>query len=224
MTGGIAASKTADAFSLSHSMSYPLPESELPQYACTAPHASAAGTMVAASANNMAKVLLVSAKGVLVDIPVAATEGMCAVPKLWGEQVKRHEPVEDWRSGLTVAYKSFYEGMYGAATDIFVRTYEMKTEEGASGVAKGLGQGFVGFATKTSAAVLGLAAYPVQGLSRSIRAAAKCETRRIIKEAKWKEGEWLIKRREFWNQDHEAILEDFDGLRGRKGQRSKSGK
>ncbi|KAL6889994.1 UDP-glucose,sterol transferase [Trichoderma evansii] len=224
MTGKVVGHNTADVLPISNDMGHHLPESELPQYTCTAPHVSAAGTMVAASANNMVKVLLLSAKGVLVDIPVAATEGMRAVPELWGQQIKRYEPVKDWRSGVTIAYKSFYEGMYGAATDIFVRTYEMKREEGASGVAKGLGQGFVGFATKTSAAVLGLAAYPAQGLSRSIRAAIKCETKRIIKEAKWKEGEWLVKTREFWNQDHEAILEDFDGLRGRKGQRSKSGK
>lgn len=83
-----------------------------------------------------------------------------------------------------------------------------------------MGQGLVGLATKTSAAVLGLAAFPAQGLSRSIRAAAKCETKRI----NWKEGEWLVTTREFWNQDYEAILENFEGLKGRKQRKSKSDK
>lgn len=79
----------------------------------------------------------------------------------------------------------------------FTAVHTNSGEEGASGMAKGLGQEFVGFETKTNVAVLGLAAYPVQGLSRSVRALAKFKAKKIIKEAKWEEVKWLVKTRGF---------------------------
>ncbi|KAI1126478.1 UDP-glucose,sterol transferase [Nemania abortiva] len=153
-------------------------------------------------------------RGVLVDIPLAVTEGMRAVPELWGEKVEEHERIHDFRSGMGVAGRSFYEGITGAVKGVFLRTYEAKKREGAAGVLKGLSQGSVGLVTKTSSAVTGLVAYPAQGISKSIRAKIKGETRRRIVRARWREGEWLLKSGG-WTKDATSVLQDFEGLKGR---------
>lgn len=183
-----------------------------------APHSTGIA-MVVASAKSFGRAFVRIANGVLVEIPVAVTEGMRAVPELWSESRPPHAHVCDWRSGMEVGGSSFYQGVYGAATGIFVRTYHAKKLEGSTGVAKGLGQGAVGFATKTTAAVTGLVAYPAQGISRSIRSAVKSHARRKIMEARWDMGKWLVEHDQSWENDYRAILEDFDGLKGRKGGR-----
>jgi hypothetical protein len=167
------------------------------------PHKSAAGAIVGASAQSMGKALVRSTRGVLVDIPLAATEGMRAVPQLWGEKVESHEKIEDFRSGVHVAGKSFFSGITGAVKCIFVRTYEGKRDKGALGAVKGLGQGAVGLATKSGAAVAGLATHPAQGISTSIRAKARGETRRRIIQARWREGEWLLENGN-WTKDERS--------------------
>ncbi|KAL7626498.1 hypothetical protein AAE478_003270 [Parahypoxylon ruwenzoriense] len=177
---------------------------------------SHAGTIAAASVGSVAKALARTTRGVVVDIPVAATEGMRAVPHLWGEGVRPHAHVKDWRSGLDVGYRLFYRGLFDAMTGIFVTTFEAKRAQGAVGVAKGLSKGTLGFATKTTAAVTGLVAYPAQGVSRSIRSALKSDARRRIMEARWSEGDWLIENIEVWKRDHSVIIQDFEGIRGRK--------
>ncbi|OTA99236.1 glycosyltransferase family 1 protein [Hypoxylon sp. CI-4A] len=176
-----------------------------------------AATMALASAKGISKALTRTACGILVDIPVAATEGLRAVPELWGETTTPHAHVRDWRSGLEVGCTSFYQGINSATTSIFVRTYNAKRLEGSAGVAKGLSQGTIGFITKTTAAVTGLLAYPAQGVSRSMRAAVKSHARQRIMEARWKMGDWLVQNDPSWENNHAVILEDFEGLRGRKG-------
>lgn len=180
------------------------------------PSKSAASAMLGASAHSMGKAIVRSTRGVLVDIPLAATEGMRAVPQLWGEKVESHEQIEGFRSGVQVAGKSFISGISGAVKGIFVRTYEGKRDKGALGAMKGLGQGAVGLATKSGAAVAGLATYPAQGISRSIRAKVRGETRRRIIQARWLEGEWLLEYGN-WTRDKRSILQDFEGLKGRRG-------
>ncbi|KAI1370137.1 glycosyltransferase family 1 protein [Hypoxylon crocopeplum] len=167
---------------------------------------SHARAIAAASGNSIAKTVGRTTRGIVVDIPVAATEGMRAVPQLWGEQVRPH----------AVGCHLFYR-VYEAMTGIFVNTFEEKKAQGSVGVARGLSKGTLGFATKTTAAVTGLVAYPAQGLSRSIRSAVKSNTRQSIMEARWKEGDWLIDNNEVWKGDQFAILQDFEGLKGRKG-------
>lgn len=176
---------------------------------------STAKAMAGASAQSAAKAVARSTRGVLVDIPLAATEGMRAVPQLWGEQVEQHKQIEDFHSGVHVAGRSFISGVTGAVKGIFVRTYEGKRDKGAMGAIKGLGQGTVGLATKTTAAVVGLAAYPAQGASKSIRATMRGETRRRITRARWREAEWLLQSGS-WTRDERSILEDFEGLKGRR--------
>lgn len=181
----------------------------------TSLHSSAASAMVAASARSLGKAVVRSTRGILVDIPLAATEGMRAVPKLWGEEVGKHDHVSDFHSGVTVAGRSFYDGFTSAVKGVFLRTYEGKRDGGPLGAIKGLSQGTVGLVTKTSSAAAGLVAYPAQGISQSIRATIRGDTRRRIIQARWNEGEWTVDSGS-WMKDESSIIQDFEGLIGRR--------
>ncbi|KAJ8129752.1 hypothetical protein O1611_g3876 [Lasiodiplodia mahajangana] len=178
------------------------------------PSTSKVSGAVAASAHSIGTAAARTTRGTLVDIPLAITEGMRAVPELWGERVEEHERIHDFRSGVSVAGRSFYEGITGAVKGVFLRTYEAKKREGATGVLKGLSQGSVGLVTKTGSAITGLVTYPAQGISKSIRAKIKGETKRRIIQARWREGEWLIESGS-WTKDVTSVLQDFEGLKGR---------
>lgn len=116
---------------------------------------------------------------------------MRAVPQLWGESVEAHKPVEDWRSGFKVAARSFTDGISGAVTGLFIRTIEGKKRGGTMGAVKGLGQGALGFATKSTCAIAGLVTYPAQGLSRSIAGRGHGSALQEIMEAIWSEAQWM---------------------------------
>lgn len=46
-------------------------------------------------------------KGSLVDVPLALTEGLHNLPELYGEKVRKHDKVTDWKSGTAEAGKVF---------------------------------------------------------------------------------------------------------------------
>ena len=58
-----------------------------------------------ASAMTIPKLYGVMLKGFVVDAPLAFAEGLRATPRLYGEQVKDHEPITDIVSGFKVAGK-----------------------------------------------------------------------------------------------------------------------
>lgn len=89
-------------------------------------------------------------KGITVDIPFAFAEGLHGAPRLYGEKVQEHGQVTDWKSGAAVAGKSFAHGMYDGITGIVMRPINGGREEGALGVAKGVGQGVMGAYWKTT--------------------------------------------------------------------------
>ncbi|KAI8314202.1 Sterol 3-beta-glucosyltransferase UGT80B1 [Colletotrichum sp. SAR11_240] len=175
------------------------------------------GAMAVAAANGVGKLAGNATKGLFVDIPLAVTEGLRNVPNLYGDTVKKHDAVEDFRSGVSVAGKTFCHDMKGGFTDIFVHTYTGKKEQGAAGAVKGLGKGFVSLVTKSTAATFGLVTYPAQGIYRSIWSATNDKTRRSIEDEKLLEGDWMVSMSPTWKMDHAAIVEDFDGLRGARG-------
>ncbi|TQN66130.1 Sterol 3-beta-glucosyltransferase [Colletotrichum shisoi] len=175
------------------------------------------GAMAAAAASGVGKLAGNATKGLFVDIPLAMTEGLRAVPNLYGDQVREHDAVEDFRSGVSVAGKTFCHDMKGGFTDIFVHTYTGKKEQGAIGAAKGLGKGVVSLVTKSTAATFGLVSYPAQGIYRSIWAASNADMRRSIEDEKLLEGDWLVSMNPSWKMDHAAIVEDFEGMRGTRG-------
>jgi hypothetical protein len=72
-----------------------------------------------------------------------------------------------------------------------IATFARKKQEGAKGVVKGLSMGLVSLTAKTSAAAIGLIAYPCQGLYRSLYTTTHRATRELINEAKQEEAHWL---------------------------------
>jgi hypothetical protein len=154
-------------------------------------------------------------KGVLVDLPLAATEGLRAVPRLYGDTVQQHDPIKGFRSGVAVAGRTFCHDMRGGLTDVFVQTYEGKKATGAAGAAKGLGTGFANFLAKTGSATLGLVSYPAQGVYKSIRSATNHVPATIVEE-KVREGDWIVSQNSRWKDDFAVIVHDFDGLSGRR--------
>lgn len=165
--------------------------------------------VVKVSARTAGKLLFSPAKGVMLDVPLAAVEGMWALPRLHGDTGYQHTTVTDWKSGGSVAAKSFIHGVHEGMTDIFVKTYTGKKNEGAKGVAKGLSIGFVNLTMKTGAGTLGLIAYPCQGVYRSIHAAMHMKVRKAVKRAKLEEGEWLLKQQPADDVEVGEILRRF---------------
>lgn len=44
-------------------------------------------------------------KGTLVDVPLALTEGLHNLPELYGDKVRKHNKITDWKSGTAEAGK-----------------------------------------------------------------------------------------------------------------------
>ncbi|KAL2135950.1 hypothetical protein VTI74DRAFT_6178 [Chaetomium olivicolor] len=192
--------------------------SELPdQHANNGTKANKALLAAGASATSLGKFFAAYTKGILVDLPLAATDGLRAVPRLYGESVTPRRPVTGLRSGVVVAGKNFGHGMLEAATDIVVYTYHGKKEQGPAGVAKGLGKGVSSLVTKSAAATLGLIAYPAQGVYRSLRGAFVTSTTEAIKRALVAEGEWLLHRDPQAEEEERVVVADFETLRRSKG-------
>ena len=102
------------------------------------------------SAKSLGKVVGYWYKGMLVDMPLAASEGLRAVPRLYGDEVKEHGNVQDWKSGATVAGKNFVHGMVDGVSDLVMQPYQGGQQEGVKGVVKGLAKGTLGMTTKVS--------------------------------------------------------------------------
>jgi len=146
----------------------------------------------ASAARGTGRLLLSPVKGLVVDIPLAAAEGMRALPQLYGDHsYSDRKPITGWKSGSMVGVKSFNDGIRQGASDIFSQTFALKKQEGAKGVAKGLGMGLVSLTAKTSAAAIGLIAYPCQGVYRSLYTVTHRATRDLVNEAKQEEAYWI---------------------------------
>lgn len=113
--------------------------------------AQTAGKMAAASAKSLGNVVGQHAKGIFVDVPLAITDGLNAVPGLYGSTTRERDKITDWKTGTATAGKSFVFGIAEGMADIFVEPYNGGRKEGAKGVVKGLGKGSLGFLTRTGA-------------------------------------------------------------------------
>lgn len=172
----------------------------------------AAKKAMEASSKSLGKLVTTSTKGILIDIPMAITDGLRAMPHLYGEDVKQRDHITGFRSGAAVAGKNFCHGMFEAITDIAVLTYHGKREEKAIGAAKGLGKGMMNLVTKTTAATLGLVAYPAQGLQRSIQAAVMTKTPKLIENSMRMEGDWILEKTPATEDEIRAVVADFETL------------
>lgn len=89
-------------------------------------------------------------KGMLVDLPMAATEGLRAVPKLYGSDVPDHGRVKGWKTGAIVAGKNFSYGLTHGVADLVTEPIKGAKESGAPGAILGVGKGIVNMTTKVS--------------------------------------------------------------------------
>jgi hypothetical protein len=174
------------------------------------PDSTATREAVGAASKSLGKLFMTSTKGVLVDIPIAVTDGLRAVPNLYGESVRQRGHITDFKSGAIVAGKNFCHNMYEALTDVAVYTYHGKRDEQAIGAAKGLGKGMLNLVTKTTSATLGLITYPAQGLHRSIHSAVMTKTPKMIEECMRVEGEWILEKAPAAEGEIRVVVADFE--------------
>lgn len=173
---------------------------------------STAGALASASASGVGGFFKSYGRGFYLDIPLAVTEGFRAVPKLYGERVPEHEPVQDWQSGARVAGNNFVRGMSEGISDLVVQPYKGGKEGGAVGAAKGVGKGLLGMASKTASAAVGIVAYPGHGIYQSVRTLVKSGTRQQIMSARRQEGEYLVQNPSNVPIDVPFILSEFGHL------------
>ncbi|KAH8601614.1 hypothetical protein B0O99DRAFT_658179 [Bisporella sp. PMI_857] len=168
-----------------------------------------AGAMGAASAKGVGTFFGHYAKGTVVDIPLAFTEGMRGLPKLYGEEIKEHGQIVDWKSGMIEGGKWFGKGLAGGVADLFVQPYKGAKKEGPWGAVKGLGKGAVGWVAKTSSGATAIVAYPGQGICKSIFATVHSNTSKGINSAI--RQEMLTLRMD--GKESVAIIEAFEDMR-----------
>jgi hypothetical protein len=115
------------------------------------------GKAVGGSAKSVGRIIAYYYKGVLVDIPGAVNEGLRAVPRLYGEEVKDYDNIKDFKSGVAAASDNFAHGFSHGLTDIFRQPYEGGQKDGIRGAIKGFVKGPIGMGTKAAS-----------GLSRTV--------------------------------------------------------
>jgi len=153
-------------------------------------------------------------KGIIVDLPLAATEGFRAVPRLYGEDVQSHGQVTGVASGFSVAGKSFKHGIVGGVEDLFVKPARDAKRDGVKGFVVGVGTGTVGFSSKVAGAVVGLVAYPGEGICRELRGLAGKGVGKMVAARRVEEGVWEMDRGMVDKRVVEEVLGVWGGLIG----------
>ncbi|KAI1860796.1 uncharacterized protein JN550_011258 [Neoarthrinium moseri] len=170
------------------------------------------GQAILGSASGVGGFIKYFVKGMYVDMPLATTEGLRSMPKLYGGQVREIGKVTDWKTGVTVAGKNFKDGMVDGFADLIREPLKGSKEQGALGAIKGVGRGSANMVLKTSSGALGLVAYSGQGICKSIAATVNTATRRSIKQARREEGRYLVSSEEC-AVDEAVIVRKFETLR-----------
>jgi hypothetical protein len=168
-----------------------------------------AGAMAGASAKSMGNLVGDCAKGMIVDLPLAATNGFRAIPKLYGEKVPDHRKITDYKSGAMAAGENFVFGMYEGLTDIFTLPHKGRKEDGLVGCGKGVAKGIASLAFKTTSAGVGLVGYTGQGIAKSIHSTVNGSTAKSIVDAKKMEMMWLGQNEIV---DTDALIQDYERL------------
>lgn len=176
-------------------------------------HNSLAGHMMGASAKSIGSFAPKALKGMVVDIPLAITEGMRAVPSHYGDAVRDHGQVTDIKSGVVVAGKTFAWGFVDGLSDMVVQPYKGARKEGTLGAVKGLGKGVVNLTAKSGAGMFGMFAYPSAGIAKSLRSAVHNKTRNMIAQERHKEGRWMIQSESIPELNSGAVVAEFERLR-----------
>ena len=190
---------------------------------------SIAGSMAGATMKGFGKFTESIFRGAVVDVPHAAAEGFRQVPRLYGEKPKDYGSVQDWKSGAIVGGKNFVDGMTDGFTGLYTQPVNGAKEEGALGAVKGFAKGTIGLAAKVPSgkqlsqsmkldranlgvclASIGLVAYPLQGITKSIEAAFRSQNRKAIVSARLKSGYYETTRMQITDEERREILREFD--------------
>ncbi|KAJ5597984.1 hypothetical protein N7537_008068 [Penicillium hordei] len=174
---------------------------------------SLAGRMAAASAKSIGSFVPTALKGMMVDFPLALTEGMKSVPNIYGGTVRDNGKVTDAKSGVVVAGKTFAWGFIDGLGDVVVQPYKGARKEGALGAMKGVGKGLTGLATKSGAGMFGILAYPTSGISKSLWTAIHSGTRKEVAVQRHAEGVWMVKTGKATPTNIEDVVSAFTRLR-----------
>ncbi|OHF01558.1 hypothetical protein CORC01_03048 [Colletotrichum orchidophilum] len=175
---------------------------------------SMAGKVAGASAKSIGLFAPIAAKGMLLDIPLAITEGLRTVPKHFGTEVRNHGPVTNAKSGAAVAGKTFAWGFVDGVSDLVMEPIRGGKNEGALGAFKGFGKGAASLVAKSGAGMFGLLAYPSAGIAKGLRSAMDTGTRKAIAEEKHAEGQWLVNGNAVSEVNAGEVLASFNRLRG----------
>ncbi|KAJ5847340.1 hypothetical protein N7455_011297 [Penicillium solitum] len=150
-----------------------------------------AGRMVGASVKSVANFVPTALKGMTVDIPLAMTEGLRNVPRLYGEKPQHDGSVTGIKSGFTLGGTGFALGMVEAVSDLVVKPYEGIRKDGAKGAVTGIGKGVANMTTKAGCAMFGVVVYPGVGIAKSLKSVVYFRTKSSIVKAHRAEGAWL---------------------------------
>ncbi|RDW64603.1 hypothetical protein BP6252_10254 [Coleophoma cylindrospora] len=175
--------------------------------------AMVAGKMAFASAKSLGNIVGSQYKGMFVDVPLAVTDGLNALPGLYGSHVRERKQITGFRSGTAVAGKSFVFGIAEGMADIFVEPYKGARKEGVVGAVKGVGKGSLGFLTRTGAAGLGLVAYTGQGVYKSVHNASHAGTKHLIVKRRHEDSIYVMENAHKLQFDKEAIVTKFVHLK-----------
>ncbi|KAI0439820.1 sterol glucosyltransferase [Xylaria telfairii] len=185
-------------------------EPHLSRHVETSGSQSTAGSMALASASGVGGFFKHYAKGIFVDIPVAFAEGSRAVPRLYGDEVSDYGTVKDWKSGLVVSGKNLTLGLGEGLADLVIKPYEGGKEKGALGGLTGVGKGLLSFATKTSSAAVGIAAYPALGVYKSMRSSFRNATKTAIAQRRLEEAAFFHDKTGSAEKDAGKVLDAFN--------------
>ncbi|KAH7369987.1 glycosyltransferase family 1 protein [Rhexocercosporidium sp. MPI-PUGE-AT-0058] len=140
-------------------------------------------------------------KATLVDFPLALTEGLHHMPRLYGEEVRNYGEVKDWKSGGVVAGKTLGYGFMDGLSGTTTKPYKGAKEGGWAGFGKGLGKGGAGLVTGPGAGMFGLFAYPLQGMYKSMIPSTLSPAQRKILLARQVYGLYMERQRGYAMQD-----------------------
>ena len=103
------------------------------------------------------------------DFTHGLAKGFHNAPKLYGDNVRKNEPITDFRSGIMAASKEFGYGFYDGITGLVTQPLDGAKKEGAAGFVKGFGKGIGGIVFKPGAAIFGIPAYTMKGVYKELQ-------------------------------------------------------
>ncbi|RDW75118.1 hypothetical protein BP6252_06260 [Coleophoma cylindrospora] len=171
--------------------------------------ANAVGKATSASLGKFGSALIKTG----IDLPLAFADGFRDVPRLYGQKVRDHGPISDWKTGGVVGGKALAYGMYDGYAGLFKDPYKGAKKEGAAGFAKGVATGVAGFMTKNANAIFGFVAYPALGLYRSFEGRESTEAQTMILMAQKEYGSYLAHTESVDKEEVAELVETFEDRR-----------